>query len=220
MREHFRCVHEIIQFSNERFHGGVIEPLRIPGTQSKLSPAVIAVKVEEGLRSGGNNAVNEPEAEAVIEKIVSLCAKQEYLGKSMGVISLQSKDQAFLIEQKIRELLGEREMLARNIVCGYSYSFQGDEREVVFLSMVAAPNIRLTTLNKRSDEYRFNVAASRAREQMWLFHSVELSQLNPDCIRYNLLQYCLHPRKIQGDCGSCRGNFPALRDKYAGTRCL
>jgi very-short-patch-repair endonuclease len=38
---------------------------------------------------------------------------------------------------------------------------------------------------------RFNVAVSRARDQLWLFHSVGLDQLhNPEDMRFQLLDYC------------------------------
>jgi len=38
---------------------------------------------------------------------------------------------------------------------------------------------------------RYNVAASRAKDQMWLFHSVSLGNLgNPEDMRFQLLDYC------------------------------
>ena len=37
------------------------------------------------------------------------------------------------------------------------------------------------------------MAASRAREQMWLFHSVQKKHLRPECLRYKLLQHFHHP---------------------------
>jgi very-short-patch-repair endonuclease len=40
---------------------------------------------------------------------------------------------------------------------------------------------------------RYNVAASRARDQMWLFHSVSPDLLSPACLRRSLLTYMLNP---------------------------
>jgi very-short-patch-repair endonuclease len=57
--------------------------------------------------------------------------------------------------------------------------------------MVIANNAKFKALTKGSDIRRFNVAASRARNQMWLFHSVDLEDLNNKCVRYSLLKYCL-----------------------------
>jgi len=39
----------------------------------------------------------------------------------------------------------------------------------------------------------FNVATSRAMEQMILFHSPDLPDLRPDCLKHKLLEYCLNP---------------------------
>jgi very-short-patch-repair endonuclease len=77
----------------------------------------------------------------------------------------------------------------RRLICGNPYSFQGDERDVIFLSMVAAPNERIGAFTKESDRRRFNVAASRARDQMILFHSVTGSHLSDQCFRRRLVDY-------------------------------
>jgi transcription elongation GreA/GreB family factor len=80
-------------------------------------------------------------------------------------------------------------MEKRRLVCGNPYSFQGDERDIILLSMVAAPNERIGPLTMGADERRFNVAASRARDQMWLFHSVIRDDLSASCLRRSLLEF-------------------------------
>lgn len=67
--------------------------------------------------------------------------------------------------------------------------FQGDERNVIFISMVTAPNERIGTLSRSADERRFNVAASRAKDQMWLVHSVTRNDLSKSCLRLRLLEF-------------------------------
>lgn len=86
-------------------------------------------------------------------------------------------------------------MEKRQLMCGDAYAFQGTERDVMFLSLVVAPRQgrRIATLTSARDERRFNVAASRARDQMWLFHTVTLNDLSPQCLRHQLLQYCQNP---------------------------
>jgi very-short-patch-repair endonuclease len=213
LKEHFRCVPEIIQWSNDMFYGGEINPLRLPSLNERLEPAVKAVRVDEGRRDEGTKDYNEPEARALVERVVDLCGREEYSGRTMGVISLLGKDQAFLIEQLLREQLGEQEMVERTLVCGDAYSFQGDERDVMFLSMVSAPNVRSGVLNKTSDRQRFNVAASRSRDQMWLFHSVDLKDLNPECMRSHLLRYCLDPQRTQAS----MVEVEAIFDRYGSS---
>ncbi|MGQ0775080.1 MAG: DUF559 domain-containing protein, partial [Pseudonocardiales bacterium] len=75
-------------------------------------------------------------------------------------------------------------------------NFQGDERDVIFLSMVVADRPR----GQRDRRFRqaYNVAASRAKDQMWLFTSVRLDQLNPDDLRASLLGYMKDPPAVFG----------------------
>lgn len=196
LREHFRCMPEIIQFCNNLCYSAEpLIPLRQYGTQ-RLEPIKVT-HVPGGYRTGsGNKIINPPEAEAIVEQIVKCINDPAYEGKSMGVISLQGPYQAQEIERLLVQRIGPEEMERRNLVCGDAYDFQGDERHIIFLSLVAAPSEqhRIGPLTKASDQRRFNVAASRARDQLWLFHTATLNDLNPECVRYRLLDYCLHPR--------------------------
>jgi very-short-patch-repair endonuclease len=117
----------------------------------------------------------------------------------MGIISLQGEAQARLIESKLLERLEPEVIERRRLICGDAYAFQGDERHVMFLSMVAAPNERIGALAGESARQRFNVAASRAQDQLWLFHSVTLDLLSPTCMRHRLLSYMLRPARQQVD---------------------
>ncbi len=199
LREHFRCMPEIIRYSNEMCYNDTpLIPLRQYG-RDRLEPPLKSVFVNTGYREGkGNYVINRPEAEALVNKIVELCQLDRYKGKSMGVISLQGNAQAKLIERMLLEKIGASEIEKRGLLCGNPYSFQGDERDVIFLSMVAAPNERIGTLSKRTDMQRFNVAMSRARDQVWLFHSVTLEDLSDSDYRKSLLEFFLNskPKKI------------------------
>ncbi|RLI02942.1 hypothetical protein DRO30_01825, partial [Candidatus Bathyarchaeota archaeon] len=192
LKEHFRSVPEIIQFSNFQFYEGQIIPLRVPKPLERLEPPLVQVRVENGYRDELKK-INEPEAKAIVKKIKELCNDPKYDGKTMGVISLLGNEQANLIEDMLKQEIGEREMMRRKIVCGDAYTFQGDERDVMFLSMVVAKNVKFRALTGRKDEQRFNVAASRAKDQMWLFYSIDLKDLNPNCLRAKLLRYFLKP---------------------------
>jgi len=191
LKEHFRCAPEIIGFSNDLCYSGEIIPLRCPEKTDTLTPTVCAVKIEDGFKDAAKN-VNENEAEALVNKIVQCCSDNQYDGMTMGVISLLGEAQSDLIENMLKEKLGIEEMIDRKLICGDAYSFQGDERDVIFLSLVIANNAKFTALTKESDMRRFNVAASRARNQMFLFYSVEPENLNSKCIRASLLSYCLN----------------------------
>lgn len=200
LREHFRCMPEIIRFSNDLCYSDTpLIPLRQYGP-NRLPP-LEHVFVKGGYREGSNNrAINRPEAEAIVEKIAELCGDSRYDGKTMGVVVLQGEAQAALIEHQLLEQLGAEEIEKRRLVCGNPYNFQGDERDVMFLSFVAASNERIGALTKTPDERRFNVAASRARDQMILFHSLTCNDLSTSCLRRRLLEFFenTEPRKIAG----------------------
>ena len=196
LREHFRCVPEIIQFSNNLCyapHGASLIPLR-QYPPDRLEP-IKTVHVPEGFREGfGQDVINKPEADKIVEAIVACHKDKKYQGKSFGVISLQGHNQSRYIEKRLVEELGPEAIEARNLICGEAYDFQGDERHVIFISLVAATNERIGPLSKETDKRRFNVAASRAADQVWLFHSVTLEDLSSIDLRYQLLNYYLNPQ--------------------------
>ena len=222
LREHFRCMPEIIQFSNDLCYapnGTPLDPLRTYSTD-RLQPLELR-HVPEGYRTGSaQNAQNPPEADAIVAQIAACIADSRYTGKTMGVISLQGETQSRLIERKLLERVAPEEIEERRLICGDAYAFQGDERDVVFLSMVAADRDengqpqRIGTLADESARQRFNVAASRARDQLWLFHTAVRDVLSEKCMRRGLLEYMLNPRrrKIEEEEQRFESNFE--RDVY------
>jgi superfamily I DNA and/or RNA helicase len=205
LNEHFRCVPEIIAFSNRYVYEGKLKILRYPQPKGLLAPALVPVFVENGYQNK-NNKVNVPEAEAIVEKLAELIADPAYQKRpdgrlcTFGVISLLAEDQAKYLKDLILKRFDEKTIEERRIVCGDAYAFQGDERDVIMLSMVKAldPNNPEDTVRPMVDEgakRRFNVAASRARDQMFLYHSIPVDEFkNPDDWRYKLLNWFYHPQ--------------------------
>jgi very-short-patch-repair endonuclease len=188
LREHFRCMPEIIGFSNHLcYSSSPLQPVRQFGSD-RLQP-LMAIHIEGAEEQDG---VNRLEATAVVDKIVECCADPRYADASMGVISLTGDRQAKFIQRRLIERIGPDLMLKHRIKCGDAYAFQGDQRRVMFLSMVAAPTAnghRLMAQVNTQIQQRFNVAASRAEDQAWLFHSVTQNDLSPDCLRHKLLSH-------------------------------
>jgi hypothetical protein len=208
LREHYRCMPEIIQFSNDLCYannGTPLDPLR-PYASNRLEP-IVRHYVENGYNKGGAiTTTNPPEAEAIVAQIAACVDDPRYAGLSMGVISLKGLHQAKLIERKLEESLDLAIIEERRLFCGDSYGFQGDERDVIFLSMVSATCDELGEINKigclanDAARQRFNVATSRAKDQLWLFHSAQLEDLSSACMRHELLGYMLNPvRKATAD---------------------
>ncbi len=204
LTEHFRCMPEIIAFCNELCYNDP-ESRLIPLRQyppDRLDPLQVIFIENAECEGDDQNIRNRKEAEAIAEKIAELCQDERYKGKTMGIIVLQGSAQIQQIEKAIRDKkVPQDQIITRKIVCGNPYAFQGDERDIIFLSMVIAPNKgRFGILNKETDIRRFNVAVSRARDQIWLFHSVNIDDLRPDCCRRKLLEhfYRTEVKKIAG----------------------
>jgi very-short-patch-repair endonuclease len=202
LREHFRCMPEIIQFSNDLCYasnGTPLDPLRAYPA-NRLEPLVLR-HVADGYRQGSTqHAQNPPEAEAIVEQICACIDDPRYAGLTMGVISLQGEAQAKLIESLLLGTLDPEVIEERRIICGDAYAFQGDERHVIFLSMVAAPGeTRIGVLSNEAARQRFNVAVSRAQDQIWLFHTAQLDALSDGCMRHRLLSYMLEPHRQASD---------------------
>src|SRR5690606_35255468 len=193
LREHFRCVPEIIRFSNALcYRDTPLIPLRQP-PPGRLPP-LRSVFVAEGACEGNHARIlNRAEAEALVDTIARLVEDPAYRGKSMGVIALQGHAQAQEIERLLARRLDPKVIEERRLRCGEPATFQGDQRDVMFLSLVIAPNVNFRALNRLPDQRRFNVAMSRARDQVWLFHSVRLSDLSPEDLRYRLIQFFERP---------------------------
>lgn len=198
LREHFRCMPEIIRFSNELcYTDNPLIPLR-QYPPSRLPPIQVRF-VKDGYREGkSQDAINRPEAAAVAKTVIDCLNDPRYKGKSFGVICLQGHAQAQLIENMILERVGPQPFKDEKtrLLCGDPYSFQGDERDIVFLSMIASVEGegRSAPLIKEMFRQRFNVAASRPRDQVWLFHSIRGSDLHPDCMRRHLLSFYYNPQ--------------------------
>lgn len=198
LREHFRCVPEIIGFSNMLSYDYKIKPLRDAGS-STLLPAVVNYRVKDGKRLADKKA-NPREAETIVALMKACMEQPEYDGKTFGVISLLGDEQVGLIQEQIEKNIDPKDIMSRRLLCGNSANFQGDERDVVFLSIVDSSKEEgpLSMMNYGSEDAyrkRYNVAASRAKDQLWVVDSLDAANdLKPGDIRKTLIEYSMNPQ--------------------------
>lgn len=191
LREHFRCVPEIIDFSNYLSYAGEIRPLRDP---TRAPGPYVVEHVVSGARSLDGKR-NVTEARTIVAIMKALTELPRYRGASMGAISLLGDEQASLIQEIAVQVLGAVELSKSRFAAGNAAQFQGDERDVMFLSMVDSSTGQ--TLRLRQDDttkQRYNVAASRARDQLWLIHSLDPAKdLQQSDLRYRLIEHMREP---------------------------
>ena len=192
LEEHFRCMPEIIGWSSQTFYNNKLQPLRQYGGE-RLNPLVTHF-VEGAVAQGRDSRLRNPkEAEAIVDCLAKLVEDPAYRDKTMGVITLQGPiGQVKLLEQLINARIPAPVRERHKIRVGNPASFQGDERHVILLSMVANDPPRIAG-GARSERQAYNVAASRAQDQMQLFYSVPPDRLKPKDLRLNLLSYMENP---------------------------
>jgi len=214
LREHFRSVQPIIAYSNRVFYKGFIQPLRIPKASERLDPPLVDVFVANGYRTARSQ--NPPEAEFIAAEIAAIIANPALHQRTLGVVSLLGPEQAQWIDKLVRSRCDAAELARRNFACGDARIFQGSERDIVFLSMVADSENHHALSGLQYDQ-RFNVAATRARDRMYLVRSVRLEQLSTLDLRRTLVEHFAKPVESNDEASSlialCESGFE--RDVYS-----
>ncbi len=208
LKEHFRSVPAIIEFSNREFYQGDIRALRLPKANERLDPPLVDVFVKGGYRKGD---ANEPEAKAIVDEIESILAEPQFEGRSIGVVTLLGTAQAALIHEMVSDRISPIDVVARKIAIGPPPVFQGRERDIMLVSMVLAPGDRAAS-NRADMHQRFNVALSRARDRMYLFRSVSETEFKEDTLNGKLISHFKQPfrqdiRRVQALREKCESGF-------------
>ena len=194
LKEHFRCVAPVIEYSKAQFYSHQLVPLRLPGASERLDPPLVDILVEDGYRDG---KVNPPEVDCIVDEIARIAADPTMADRSVGVTTLLGVEQAAAIDRALQQVLGPEVMLRHDIRVGEPAAFQGDERDIMFVSLVADKDSG--AVSGLGFEQRFNVAASRARDRMVLVRSVEPDQLRPaDKLRRSLIDHFHSPFAADG----------------------
>lgn len=214
LTEHFRCLPEIIEFSNQLSYNGKIKPLR-DATGVTTVPAVVEYRVPNGFRT--YKKINEVEAQHIASLVCACVENEHYKNKTIGIISMLGEQQAYEIDKLLQIHLDPKEYEKRKIQCGTPPQFQGDERDIIFISIVEGPKenggpVTLVSEDGRNDMYRkrYNVAASRAKDQMWVVHSLNPEiDLKPEDIRLKLIKHAINPsiNKFVSKLGQAESDF-------------
>jgi very-short-patch-repair endonuclease len=208
LKEHFRCAHPIIEFSNREFYDGEIKPLRIPKSSEKLNPVLIDVMVLGGFRKGG---INPPEARAIVDEIKEIIADPKMSARTIGVVTLLGTEQAKRIWDMVNTEISQADIIERSISVGAPPIFQGRERDIMLISNVLEKGDKGLS-NALIYQQRFNVALSRARDRMYLFRSIDENQINPDSLTSKVFRhfkqpFMQNPKHVASLRELCESNF-------------
>lgn len=198
LKEHFRCLPEIIDFSNKYFYGNQINCLKVRSNENTIKNPIETYFLDDATVNvaGSNYLINQKEIDKIVSILRNIESNKLYKNKDIGIIVLQNSNaQIKALNTAIWQNFSSDFIKERRIKIGNSYEFQGDERDVIILSMVISKKQEdgetriVKALTTKEFERSFNVASSRAKEQVILVYSIHPNELNKDCLRYKLITY-------------------------------
>lgn len=181
--EHYRSVPQIIGFSDREFYGGGLRIMTArPGT---IERRAVEVRHVPGRRD--EKGVNEIEADALVTEVLGWVERERGLSAaschSLGVLS-PFRDQVDHLVTLVAERVGVAAMEKHQILVGTAYGFQGEERDVMFLSLAVDDDTHPQALRHLNQPDVFNVAITRARARQIVFASLAAEE----CTRGSLLE--------------------------------
>ena len=97
-----------------------------------------------------------------------MISDEDYSDASFGVITLLGDEQSYLIDSILKENLTEPQFKKHQLLCGNSSQFQGDERDVMFLSMVDSSDDGTLRLSHR-DETKKRYTIKQCTQILYLY---------------------------------------------------
>lgn len=179
LNEHYRSLPSIIRFSNKHFYSN---SLKIMTSQ----PGIALNKGLELIQCQGKRdkrGINKTEADRIIDEIKQIIEKQLELNtetcQSLGVLSPFRAQVDYLANQIAKEF-STNEIIKHNILIGTAYAFQGEERDVMFLSFAIDNESHPAAFYHINKSDVFNVSITRARSMQKVFYSFNTENLPYD----------------------------------------
>ncbi len=193
LNEHFRSNPDIISFSNQAFYENSLTIMTDhPELRDVISTQFMKVNGERDKKG-----INHKEANALLSKLIELIAETpsdiEYI-KTFGILS-PFRDQTDYLNELIYQKISMEQIEKHRIMCGTAYSFQGEERDVMLLSICLDEKSHPTAYYHLNKPDVFNVSITRAKSEQYIFKSINTTDLKPSLLR-DFLSYNWHEKSI------------------------
>lgn len=175
LKKHFRGYIEIIGYSNETFYQNALQVMKIRGKSIKDVIQFHPVKANDGQERFKNT--NQAEVDFILSELQRL--KEEGFKGTVGIITPFTNQQKLITNQVYDSESWQFYQNEFKLKIMTFDSCQGDEKDIVYYSMVEKPNedilkyifpIKLTNLDEEEDgnlkAQRLNVGFSRAKESI------------------------------------------------------
>lgn len=184
LRKHFRSYQELISYSSQTFYGGQLQAIKIRGVPIDEIIRFDQIEVGDAKTTRGTN---EAEAQFILAQLLDLLEEDD--PPTVGVVTPFREQQALLTKLLFSHASGAEFQDKLRLKVMTFDSCQGEERKIVFYSMVATTKddalnyvfpVDLTDAEERVEEklkvQRLNVGFSRAEEMIWFVISKPIAE--------------------------------------------
>ncbi|MGE3801852.1 MAG: DEAD/DEAH box helicase [Candidatus Kapaibacterium sp.] len=186
--EHYRSLPQIIGFSNKQFYHNRLRVMK----EFPQAKAISSLTVIECSGQQEPNGVNRQEGERLLNDLLQILEDQrgnrQDAVSTIGILSPFRVQADYLAEEIARNV--EPEMIERHdIIVGTAYTFQGEERDVMYISLAVDASSHHARFRYLHREDAFNVAVTRAKREGRIYSSVSEKHLPPDTLLRKYLRY-------------------------------
>jgi len=166
--EHFRSFPEIINFSNAEFYGNRMKIMK-KALSTDDEECCVELNVIDNAKVDLDSTRNMAECEKIIEKIREIIDEDSIKNldkpSTIGIIS-PFRGQVELVKKAIYQVFSSDIIRKHQIEAGTAHTFQGDERDIMLLSLTLAPNSHHQSVFFAQKPNLFNVAITRAKNRL------------------------------------------------------
>lgn len=173
--EHFRSHPDIIRFSNANIYEHKLKVMRQRPSDSQNALQLIRVAGKR-TKSGTNSREASEICDAIQVRVNEQRGLPQELSESIGILS-PFRQQADLLTRKLGQIFTLEELQKHNLLAGTAYSFQGEERDVMYLSLALDDDSHSAAFRYLAQPEVLNVSITRARNQQLVYHSFDLASV-------------------------------------------
>jgi hypothetical protein len=169
LNEHFRSLPDIIRFSKTEFYSDSLAVMREQPRTADLR--CVQIRRTNGQRS--TNGVNQVEADQLVTDLLEhIAANSTESAQTIGVLS-PFRDQVDYLSKALEKNLSFDQMRRHDLLIGTAHTFQGEERDVMWLSLAIDGDAHSATVRFINTPQLLNVAITRARQLQFVYASFD-----------------------------------------------
>lgn len=186
LEEHYRSQPSIIGFNNQYFYGNGLKVMTAHG--SHRSENCVHFVQLDGKQKEDNT--NRKEMDFIFDQLKKRFNVEQdtHHVKSIGIIS-PFRNQVDLFKKYALKSLDSELIDRHDVLIGTPFEFQGEERDIVFISLALDNDSASGSFAYLSRENMFNVATSRAKTEQYIVHSFDRERISKGGLLYRFFNH-------------------------------